>query len=61
MVERGELRLGEPLYHRENRAVDDADLQIGVGVQQLLHPLIVPGDQVNGQRTRSNLVEHRAV
>lgn len=61
MVERRELRLAEPLHHGENRAVDEAHLQIAVGAQQLVHPLVVLGYQIlNDQRAASNLVEHRA-
>lgn len=60
MIERCELRLGEPLYHRENRAVNEAHLQIAVGAQQLIHPLVVSIDQIlDDQRAASNLIEHR--
>lgn len=61
MVERRKLRLAEPLNDRENRAVDEADLQIAVGVQQLPHPFVVLCDQIlDDQRASSKLVEHRA-
>src|SRR5215469_18184108 len=61
MVERRELRLAESLHNCENRAVDETHLQIAVGAQQLVHPLVVWGDRIlDDQRAASNLVEHRA-
>ena len=61
MIERCELRLVESLHHGENRAVDEADLQVAVGTQQLVHSLVVLGDQIlDYQCAPSNLVEHRA-
>ena len=61
MVERRDLRLAESLHQGENRTVDEADLQIAVGAQQLVDPLVVLGDQIlDDQRAASNLVEHRA-
>lgn len=60
VVERGQLRLAEPLHHRENCAVDKADLQIAVGAQQVVDPLVVLGGQIlNNQRAASNLLEDR--
>jgi biopolymer transport protein ExbD len=57
VVERGQLRLD----HRENRAVDEADLQIAVCAQQLVDPLVVSSDQgLDYQRAASILIEHRA-
>lgn len=60
VVQRGELGLTEPLGHSQDAGVDKANLQIGVGVQQFLDPLVIGGNEVlDRQRAASNLVEHR--
>lgn len=60
VIQRGELRLTEALDDREDRAVDEADIQVGIGPQQLVDTLVVCGEKVlDDQRTASNLVERR--
>lgn len=60
VVQRGELRLAEALDDREDRAVNEADIQVGIGPQQLVDALVVCGEKVlDDQRTASNLIERR--
>jgi len=61
MVESGELRLPQPLCNGEDRAVHEADFEVGVGAHQLGGTLIVGGRQVlDHQRAALHLVEDGA-
>lgn len=47
MIERGELRLTQPLCDREDCAIDKTDFQISVGTQELVRAFVVGGRQIS--------------
>lgn len=58
VIEGRELRLAEPLGHSQHGAVDEADLQIRVGLEQFADSLVVLGRQIlDRQGPAPHLVE----
>lgn len=61
MVERGELRLPQPLCHGQDRAVYEADFEVGVGPHQLGGALVIRSRQVlDYERAGLHLVKNGA-